>query len=496
MAIQFHPLPPELFSDKARPYIKRLNAELREVFGLEGAIRQPINAKRSDNTISRRASFQVDVSRITPSISEVVSGVSTVVGTPALTFGTANTVGSTTTAVSINSAIALFGTQAPRGLSLSAAVGTSGHAARADHVHAGFDATAPGALGSTAATGSVDFAARRDHQHLFPPTLRSTANASTLALTDDATDQTLTGSLGALNVTPAGAFALNASGRITFNLANSASASTFIISPNSSASEAAVVSVQGRATAGNRTLILPNWFAPAAGDTFSNTTIRCWDSQFSSFTGQYTGCTFVGYDMTTVTIAPSSGSSSGNCLYGIKNSTFQINNGNASWTEVAAGLFRGFRRSLASPRVDVQAALILEPPTGASTTQAGAESPQIGLLIRQQSAQTTAANRYGIKIDAQNSGTNRRAIYVADAIENATTDMICSAAAKGLITKDAQGTPRYWRIYIDTIGSTATAGDATLSIDAAGAITATRAGGATGQIDIHIVDVGTSAPTT
>src|SRR3990167_9279105 len=196
MALQFHPLPAEIFDEKARPYIKRLNFELRDLFGLEGTIRQPITTRSSDLTIARRSELQVAVSRITPSIASVVSGVSTVVGTPALTLGTANTIGSTTSALSVNSAIAMFGTQAPLGLSLSAAVGTSAYAARADHVHAGFDATVPAALGSTAATGSVDFAPRRDHVHLHPPILRSTANASTLTLTDDAINMSVLASLG------------------------------------------------------------------------------------------------------------------------------------------------------------------------------------------------------------------------------------------------------------------------------------------------------------
>ena len=182
MAIQLRPLPPEVFNEEARPYIKHLNVVLRDLCALEGTIRDPLQARRSDLSIARRNQFQVAVSRITPSISDVVSGISTVVGTPALTLGTVNTVGSTTTALSINSAIALFGTQVPS------------------------------ALAATAATGSSAYASRGDHVHLFPPTLRSTANASTLALTDDATDQTLTGSLGALNLNPVGAFTLNAGG--------------------------------------------------------------------------------------------------------------------------------------------------------------------------------------------------------------------------------------------------------------------------------------------
>ena len=159
MAINFKPLPVDAFPPQARPSIKQLNLMLRDLCGLEGTIRQPITGRRSDQTVVRRSEFQVDVSRITPSITEVVSGSSTVVGTPALTLGLVNAVGSTTTAVSINSAIAAFGTQVPA------------------------------ALAAAAATGSSAYAARGDHVHLFPPTLRSTANASTLTLTDDGTDQ-------------------------------------------------------------------------------------------------------------------------------------------------------------------------------------------------------------------------------------------------------------------------------------------------------------------
>ena len=135
MAVQFHALPVDLFPEALRPYISRHNAELRELFALEGMIRNPIQARRSDLSIARRGEVQVDVSRITPAISDVVSGVSTAVGTPALTFGTANVVGTTTTAVSVNSQVALFGTATPTGVSLTAAVGTSAFAAHADHRH-------------------------------------------------------------------------------------------------------------------------------------------------------------------------------------------------------------------------------------------------------------------------------------------------------------------------------------------------------------------------
>lgn len=135
MAVQFHELPISVFPKEARPYIARLNRELRDLFGLEGSLTNPRETTRSDSTIARRSLPTVDVSRITPSITTVVAGSSTVVGTPALTLGTANTVGTTTTALSVDSAIALFGTALPIGSSTTAVTGTSAFAERAGHQH-------------------------------------------------------------------------------------------------------------------------------------------------------------------------------------------------------------------------------------------------------------------------------------------------------------------------------------------------------------------------
>jgi hypothetical protein len=135
MAVQFRPLPLDVFQPDQRTHIARLNQDLRDLFALEGVIRNPLSTRRSDQTIVRRGEVQVDVSRITPSITGVVSGSSTVVGTPALTLGTSNVVGSTATALSTNSTIALFGTQAASDLVTSATVGTSAFAARGDHAH-------------------------------------------------------------------------------------------------------------------------------------------------------------------------------------------------------------------------------------------------------------------------------------------------------------------------------------------------------------------------
>jgi hypothetical protein len=131
----FHPLPEEVFPESARFYIKRLNKELVDLFALEGVLRNPLQTSRSDASITRRNEPQVDVSRIVPSVTSVVSGASTVVGTPALTLSTTNVKGTTTTAIATNSTIALFGTSLPLGSSTSGIVGTSALAPRSDHRH-------------------------------------------------------------------------------------------------------------------------------------------------------------------------------------------------------------------------------------------------------------------------------------------------------------------------------------------------------------------------
>lgn len=147
MAVRFHELPVSVFPAESRFYIERLNNELRDLFALEGTLKNPISDQRSDQSIVRQAGTQVDATRVT-NITTVVggsaSGASVTIGTPAFSFGTANGVGSTTTVVSINSSIALFGTALPHGVSFGPTTGTSQVAARGDHVHGfSFDTFAP-----------------------------------------------------------------------------------------------------------------------------------------------------------------------------------------------------------------------------------------------------------------------------------------------------------------------------------------------------------------
>jgi hypothetical protein len=103
-------------------------------------------------------------------------------------------------------------------------------------------------------------------------------------------------------------------------------------------------------------------------------------------------------------------------------------------------------------------------------------------------------NAYGVRVPSISQGTNRWGVWSGNKVHCDTSDFIANTTAKGLITKDAQGTPRFWRTYVDA--GAGTTGGATISIDAAGVITATRVAGATSTIQIQIVDVGTAAPLT
>ena len=248
--------------------------------------------------------------------------------------------------------------------------------------------------GTTVLAGSATTFLRTDDRVKFPTALMSSGTNRTLTLTDDGSNQTLSGIIGDLKIVPAKGmeilFPPDTEGNLTL-VANSTTAAAVLLIP------------QGRPVAGTRAIIQPVWFSAGSADVFSNQIFNCWDAQFNTWTsGKITDCTIAPYGASVVSILPSSGSGGGNKLYVYSSSTFAISNANATWDEVATGLFKGIRRGVFSPTITTQAGVIIEPPTAAT-------SDQIGLLIRQQAAQTTAAVRSGIDVLEQNSGTDRYA---------------------------------------------------------------------------------------
>lgn len=101
-------------------------------------------------------------------------GAGTVGGTPALTFGTANSPGTAYTRVRTDATLAVFSTPAYT-LGTASAMGTATTWARADATLALFSATVPGtaSYGDAASAGTAAFAARQDHQHGMPSFART-----------------------------------------------------------------------------------------------------------------------------------------------------------------------------------------------------------------------------------------------------------------------------------------------------------------------------------
>jgi hypothetical protein len=53
--------------------------------------------------------------------------------------------------------------------------------------------------------------------------------------------------------------------------------------------------------------------------------------------------------------------------------------------------------------------------------------------------------------------TTERGRFSATAFTGNNIDLVCNTAAKGLVLKDTQGTPHYWRVTISNLGVLTTA---------------------------------------
>lgn len=474
MAVQFHPLPTDVFQEDARPYIARLNRELRDLFGLEGVIRNPIATRRSDNSITRRSTVQVDVSRITPSITTVVSGSSTVVGTPSLTLGTVNTIGTTSSALSTNSTIALFGTQAPVGYSTAGAVGTSAFAARAD-----FILPFPEALGTTSDRSQriVFTSAGAGSAELTVTGIASGGGTDALVISaPNATDAVRVGTLGNMGfggTTPTEETMWN------INKLDIAGNTTGYRGLNANFTQAG----KGDANIGSLILVDMTATASASGISVSNTLfgVNIGLAGGVATNGNFTGAVR-GMVMAVKTARLNAGSCGDQICYDAFG-TFQT-----TWTSTSV-----------RANMDQQVGFRCSAPnnTGGGVT--------VNMIGYQQLAFIQGTSRIGYQSRGMNTGsptlscnfqallhsvgTTRRSYYGENSAE-ILKDLILGRTTFGVVYVDTQATPEYWRMSVDSTGLK----DATLSIDATGVVTGTRGTSATGTVTLTVADAGTTAP--
>jgi hypothetical protein len=257
---------------------------------------------------------------------------------------------------------------------------------------------------TTEAIGSGSSTIRSDSVLQFPQALMATSGGTdTLTLTQSGVDLTLTGSnaAGALSVIPAG----------SMNVSLPSGAYAFTVNGQFSTSAAGFLQVLGDpdtvATGG--ALIRSIW---GAGNLASKT-ISCWDGA-ANFLGAITDSTFIAFDQSSASLSANASSNTNNNWYGARHKAFQsgvLTNAAFGLVDNAAVYAIGSRRGSGSwaTAITTNAGIIVEPPTTGA-----AAGGQHGILIRQQTAQQTAAERYGIKVLAQNSGTARWSGWYGD----------------------------------------------------------------------------------
>lgn len=236
--------------------------------------------------------------------------------------------------------------------------------------------------GTTAVEGTLATTLRSDATLKYPAALMSSLSSSTLTLTDDITQQTLTGSLGNINYRPA-------------------SGGGHFLDVDSTTAAAVNTTVQVRVSAGCLTGLQPSF---SLGN-LSSQTLRAWNVSMGGFAGQLVTSNIIGYDMSTFSVTPAAGSDTANVIYGARIAGALINNTNAGFSDVSGVYITGPRRLASNPTVTISTGLTVECPSISATSQ-------IGVYVKQRTAQQTATTRYGIKVDAQNSGTTRYGIHV------------------------------------------------------------------------------------
>jgi len=278
--------------------------------------------------------------------------------------------------------------------------------------------------GTTFSAGSSVTTIRSDAQLKYPTALMSATSSGTITATDNTTEQTLTGSLGNFILVAGG------SGGLIFDTDPTPAVQTAI--------------VRVRPANGNLTGMSASYFSGNVATTV-NQTVRVWDAQVAHTSGKIGdsaggfNATLVASDISVLSATPAAGSGTANAMYGFRSTGPLINNATGSWADVTTVSLGGPRRLISNPTVTISKCLELECPTISATSQ-------IGLYIKQRTAQQTATNRYGILIDTHNSGTNRWGLQCAEKIENTATDLMATASAKGFIGQYSDQAGRYFRL--------------------------------------------------
>lgn len=365
--MRFHELPVDIFGMSAQPYVKRLNSELRQLFSLEGTLGTALDTGGGDGSIKRKNVVTVDSSRVTPPIDATFAGL----GTSATFICVTNETALTNERRLVVSQ-PLVRTDAGANSTLTIGISAGGFGTTLSAIPTiGFS--------SVYAAGSASTLVRTDATLKAPSLLLSTPTEVVMSLSDDAVST------------------LQLNGTSGFTVLGFSFAQLTLTAPANAATSRLQVNIDPDF---NNVGIQSAW----AGGEFEGASYASWDAKMGGPGSGVSDATVCGFDTSTLSLNPTGVISSGlNYFYGIRCLPVIANNG-ASFTDAAAGYFRGVRRSFVSPFIAYQAGIIVEPPTAGT-------SAQFGILIRQQTAQATGSNRYGIYIDSQNSGTNRWSIY-------------------------------------------------------------------------------------
>lgn len=474
MARPFKPLPLHVFPEEQRPYIARLNQDLDDLFRLEGVLRNPTNTSRSDRSIVRRSDTTVDVSRISPPIANVVSGASTVVGVPSLTLSTSNLAGTTTTAIATNSTIALFGTQAPSDLATVSAVGTSAFAARADHVHE---------FGESLATASD--------------------RTDMVTLTDDATEGALLAASNAYAVNGLALKAPNATNTLRVgkygNLALAGTALDDTILMRMSKTDYSEIN-PSTPTGLNLTLTNTNTGSTAVGGFAAQGFVTTVTASMANAGVSTTNIVLGG------AITATGGAAGNSRFWGTVRCLQLTPNVNSSVTGTSVVLVEGIRVGTAAIGGVVLRSAVTDYVGYRMNTPSvtlGSIANLYGVLC---DSLTSGSSRisymaagagtgtptiaYGFRSSSHSVGTTRRGLMSDNSNEATAGDWICSSSSRGLVTKDTQGTARYWRSGNSASGTSG----GSIRIDVNGFMYVSRETGSTGDLDWQMVDVGTAVP--